>query len=138
VDGKKMTDNKVVVRYQDGTILKGFTHDFGPEKQSFHVIQDLTGRGTEVVDTDELKAVFFVKSFEGDSRRIEDPEWEILKRATGVKVKVVFKDGEVIYGIAPVYNKHQRGFFIRPADQESNNERIFVLTEATTAVETWL
>jgi hypothetical protein len=133
-----MFDNKVVVRYRDGHLLKGFTHDFSPDKHSFHVLEEKSGKKTKVINTGELKAVFFVKSFEGDCRRIESPDWEGLKTAPGIKVKVTFRDGEVIYGTSSVYNRRRLGFFIRPADQDSNNERLYVIASSTAHVETWV
>ena len=132
-----MLDNKVVVRYQDGSTLKGFTHDFGPDKASFHVIEKLTGRRTKVVNITRLKAVFFVKSFEGNRMRVTDPDWEWLQKVPGLKVKVTFEDGEVIFGTSSAYNKRRRGFFIRPADAEGNNERLYVVTNSTARVDTW-
>ena len=136
-EASEMLDNKVVVRFQDGSILKGFTHDFGLDKADFHVIEELTGRRTKVINTNVLKAVFFVKSFEGDRMRVTDPDWEWLKKVPGLKVKVTFEDGEVIFGISSAYNKRRRGFFIRPADTEGNNERLYVVTDSTICVETW-
>jgi hypothetical protein len=131
-------DNKVVVRYLNGEVLKGYTHDFSPEKEYFHVIERITGEQTKVIDTGQLKAVFFVKSFEGDRRRMASPDWEWLKKAPGVKVRVTFEDGEVIFGASSVYHKMQRGFFVRPADHGDNNERLYVLNKAASSVDTWL
>ena len=34
-----MANNKVVVKYQDGTIKKGETRDFLPNKDTFHLNQ---------------------------------------------------------------------------------------------------
>lgn len=133
-----MLDNKVVVRFQDGSTLKGFTHDFGRDKATFHVTEELTGRRTTVINTTGLKAVFFVKSFEGDRMRVTDPDWEWLKKVPGLKVKVTFEDGEVIFGISSAYNKRRQGFFIRPADTQGNNERLYVLADSTVSVETWV
>jgi hypothetical protein len=132
------SDNKVVVRYRNGDLLKGYTHDFSPEKEFFHVIERVTGERTKVIDTGQLKAIFFVKSFEGDRRRMPSPDWDWLKKAPGVKVKVTFDDGEIIFGASSVYHKLQRGFFVRPADHGCNIERMYVLSKATDAVDTWL
>jgi hypothetical protein len=43
----------------------------------------------------------------------------------------------VMYGIVHGYTQHMKGFFIFTADQESNNERAFVIRESTAAIETF-
>ena len=61
--------NLVVARYRDGKIIRGMTHDFGPQKKVFHV-STVEKRGRTVagniyeISLSELKAVFFVKSLE--------------------------------------------------------------------------
>jgi hypothetical protein len=47
---------------------------------------------------------------------------------------VEFVDGEVIIGYALSYAPERHGFFITPADLQSNNERIFVIKSATKKV----
>jgi hypothetical protein len=55
--------NKIVVRYQDGRILKGTSADFTPNKDLFHIVpQDASpGNKPQEIHARELKAVFFVK-----------------------------------------------------------------------------
>ncbi len=57
--------HKLVVRYKDGSIVKGITSDFFTNKDFFHVKVNETGEILEI-DIYDLKAVFFVKSFEGN------------------------------------------------------------------------
>jgi hypothetical protein len=59
--------SKVVARYADGRLLKGYTKDFSPDKRTFHVLssQDVHDAGEEVEVLD-LNAIFFVKDFTGD------------------------------------------------------------------------
>jgi hypothetical protein len=133
-------ENKVVVRYRDGKMLKGFTYDFNPHKEIFHVTKK-TQYAKEVaeVSNSQLKAVFFVKTFEGnkDHRGPDDFSLDSLETISGLKIKVTFSDGEVMYGSTNGYAPDRKGFFIFPADEESNNERVFIIRESTTAVETW-
>lgn len=132
-----MAQNKVVIHYQDGRILKGFTGDFLPTKPTLHLTladAPLQSKPTEVVVAD-LKALFFVKNLTGRSqpytRRQEfDPE----KPAVGRKIRVIFKDGEILVGTTQGYDANRPGFFVIPADTETNNERIFVVTGATEQV----
>jgi hypothetical protein len=130
--------NRVVVRYVDGKILKGYTHDFLPEKDLFHLIEEtVSGEGDiHEVQVSELKAVFFVKTFEGNKDYNEKKSFEEVAPASlhGIKIKVTFVDGEVLYGISLGYNKMKKGFFIVPIDPLSNNDRIYVIAAATTKV----
>ena len=123
--------NKVVVHYGDGTLLKGYTHDFVPEKDSFHLNTSLDpGVGTiHEVEVADLKALFFVKNAEGNPQYREKTRFEEVDAKTlhGIKIKVVFKDGEIIRGISMGYSKVKKGFFIIPIDPQSNNERIYVV-----------
>ena len=63
---------RTVVRYADGRVLKGYSWDCDPKKPSFHLVaaEDRAGAGTEVWVKD-LKAVFFVRSFEANPQYTE-------------------------------------------------------------------
>ena len=131
-------ENKVVVRFRDGKMVKGYTYDFNPHKEVFHVTQAQYSKDVIEISNSLLKAVFFVKTFEGnkDHRGPDDFSLESLKNAPGLKVKVTFSDGEVMYGSTNGYQPERKGFFIFPADEESNNERVFIIRQSTVAVET--
>jgi small nuclear ribonucleoprotein (snRNP)-like protein len=132
-------ENKVVVRFRDGRMVKGYTHDFNPNRESFHVSEVQEGGTVIEVSTSLLKAVFFVKTFEGnkDHRGSDEFSMESLKNVPGLKVKVTFSDGEVMYGSTHGYAPKRKGFFIFPADKKSNNDRAFIIVESTDEVETW-
>ncbi len=132
-------ENKVVVRFRDGRMVKGYTHDFHPNREIFHVSEVQEGGKVIDVSTSLLKAVFFVKTFEGnkDHRSSDDFSMESLKNVPGLKVKVTFSDGEVMYGSTHGYAPERKGFFIFPADKKSNNDRAFIIVESTDEVETW-
>jgi hypothetical protein len=126
--------NRVVVRYADGRVAKGFTFDFLPNKDTFHLVDSDDERKVTAVAVGELKAIFFVKSFAGNKthRSGPPPRWG---RPGGQKLKVTFRDGEVVYGTTTAYTRGRRGFFIVPADETQNNERAYVFTDATAEVE---
>lgn len=88
-------------------------------------------RGSDLVEevsATDIKAVFYVNSFEGDS------DHEILNfhsRAPivhGIWMRLQFLDGEVMEGI--VHNSIRYlidpGFFLLPTDPESNNRVVYV------------
>lgn len=122
-----MQTNKVIIRFKDGTLIKGNTRDFSPNKTRFH-INRLDGK-IEEINLDDLKAVFFVKDFEGNKDYRE--KYEDNVPGAGRKILIEFTDAESIVGYALGYSPDRMGFFITPADLASNNERIFVVKSAT-------
>jgi len=127
--------NKVVVRFADGDVLKGFTSDFSPGKQMFHLSDRDTGNAN-VVMVEKLKAVFIVKEFEGDPSYVEADDFQSSTKAYGSRLKVHFKDGEVMMGVGMGYNKpNTMGFFITPCDENSNTIRAYVINKFVDHIE---
>ena len=126
---------KVVARYIDGKRVKGFSQDFFPHKDRFHIYQAAkpSGEATEVM-VKELKAVFFVKDFAGNPMHEERKEYKEGEKPQGRKVEVTFKDNEVLVGTTLGYDPSRPGFFIFPADPKSNNVRVFVVSTAVKKV----
>ena len=122
---------KVVVRYRNGKIMKGFSNNFFPNKNHFHLVpaDNPNAKPIEVL-VKELKAVFVVRDFTGDSQHNERKEYDVGERPSGRKVKVTFQDGEVLVGSTLGYNLNQVCFSIVPADRQSNNIRIFIVLSA--------
>lgn len=123
--------NTVVVNLGDGVLLKGTTNNFFPNKEKFHLTVKDTNEVQEV-PLINLKAVFFVKDFEGDPNYRERTDAE--RSGLGKRIEVEFKDGETLVGYSQGYTPNRPGFFVFPADPESNNDRVFVLTAATKSV----
>jgi len=125
---------RIVARYLDGRQLKGVTHDFAASKPQFHVFDggDESTRALPVPIRD-LKAVFFVRSFEGDRTH---REYKLFDRARvkARKILVRFRDGENLVGFTLGYNPRNQGFFVTPADPESNNTRVYVVNRAVREV----
>ena len=128
-----MIQNKVVVRYQNGEVVKGQTSDFLPTKPIFHLslIDTPPSAPPLVVQISGVKAIFFVKDFAGNREREEVLGFSPEKSVVGRKIKVTFHDGETLVGTTQGYDPGRPGFFIIPADPASNNERCFVVTMAT-------
>jgi hypothetical protein len=132
--------NLVVARYQDGRIIKGTTYDFGPQKKGFHVVPaGEEGKKASEVRFSDLKAVFFVKSLEGnqDHPLTKDVSEEKVEPGTQMKVKITFLDGETLMGTTQGYTVDREGFFIVPLEEDSNNLRIFVISKAVKELDTW-
>jgi len=126
---------RVVVRYTDGRVLKGWTHDFYPNKDRFHLFLS-TSSGEQCVEISlkDLKAVFLVRDFAGDPEYAERKKYINGEKPSGRKLEVTFLDGELMVGATLGYDQNRPGFFILPADPKSNNVRIFVVASAVKQV----
>jgi hypothetical protein len=127
-----MDSVKVVARFADGRIKKGYTWDFSPNKPMLHIIRG-HGRksaGREQVNLAELKAVFFVKTFTGNPNYVERKQFLEGDNPGGEKAEVTFEDGEALQGSVLRYKMQETGFFFFPADPNSNNLTLFVVNAA--------
>ena len=120
--------NRVVARFKDGRLVKGATSDFLPNKDAFHVATP--GSKPLVIQTKDLKALFFVRDHTGDPGHIEGNEIDSARPGSGRPIKVVFKDGEILVGTTNGYQPGRPGFFLVPADSGSNIERCYVVSES--------
>ena len=131
-----MTTNhrKVVARYADGRLVKGYTFDFAPANPRFHVFSHpaASGPSTQVL-VRELKAVFFVRDLVGNPAR-QDSQKFPPGQVSNPHVEVRFRDGEVMLGTADSPATESHGFFLIPADPESNNLRVYVVAAATRVI----
>lgn len=130
--------NKVVARYRDGRVLKGTGFDIDPNRPSFHLQQAEGGRVPVVLA--ELKALFFVKSLEGDPGRNDSDMLEPGDvRSRGLtRVRIVFEDGEAITGMTIRYPPNRAFWYMLPVDAKSNNIRILVNSTAVVSMEAQL
>ena len=131
-----MIQNKIVIRYQDGRLMKGITNNFFPNKDVFHVVPLDSPPGTKPLEVSipDLKAILFVREFDGNPEYDDKKDFGPNKSVIGRKIKVVFKDGELLVGTTNGYQPNRPGFFIEPADMLSNILRCFVVTPATREV----
>jgi hypothetical protein len=123
--------NKVVVRFRNGKIMKGKTHDFLPNNAHFN-IETLEGE-IKVIDIEKLKAIFFVKDCDGNGQHRDD--YGCILPGAGIRVRVTFFDDEVVIGYSLGYFANPHGFFMRPADAQGNNNLVFVIRSSIKAVE---
>jgi hypothetical protein len=90
------------------------------------------------VKISDLKAIFFVRTFEGD-KTYSDKKSFIRATAKGKKVFVRFYDGESMMGHIEGQVPWEKGFFLEakkggffliPVDEQSNNIRVFVVANS--------
>ena len=119
--------NKVVVALLDKRRVKGFVYNFSAMREVFSVFPNESAlkEDAAAIKLKDVKAVFFVKDFAGNSSRNEAQSPEQLGR--GRKMQIVFRDGETLIGTTEAYHPQKPGFFMFPADPNSNNARIFVV-----------
>jgi len=131
---------KVVIQFGSRT-LKGYL-----ESPSWNTIEELLGNApqssletfrirrldtgvVEEISIRDVKAVFYVNSFEGDSARNQINFHTRAPIVHGIWMRFQFRDGEVMEGI--VYNSIRYlvdpGFFVLPTDPGSNNKLVYVV-----------
>lgn len=137
---KKGAQERSVVRFNDGSILKGYLRVFSPDIDEV-VLREVETGEVHTLKVDDMKAVFFVKSFEGDFDYREKKSYGIRK-PTGNRVFVKFKDGERLVGFLDgkvpwekgffLSRKENdgKGFFLLPVDEDTNNIKVFVISSS--------
>jgi hypothetical protein len=122
--------HKVVVRYKNGAVVKGTTANFAPNRLTFTLNREpAAASGPVEVRLEELKAVFFVRSFLGN-REYREQKLRLPEGTIGRRYLLTFTDGETMRGTALGVNLSRYGFLLFPSDQGSNNKRIFVMHSA--------
>ena len=123
---------KVVIRYADGSILRGYlaADDLelvGRDESLSFPIKSSDGKVHDVQAT-ALKAIFLVKTFEGSRDYSEFKVFTNRPSGKGVWVRVHFHDGEIIEGIAPnaIDTYVKPVFYLVPPDPGSNNQAVLV------------
>ncbi|MDH4264177.1 MAG: hypothetical protein OEW45_00945 [Deltaproteobacteria bacterium] len=130
-----MEPAKIIIRYTDGGIIRGYTHDFSPDKPTFYVtLVDTVAHDPIEVQVKDLKAIFFVRDFMGNRLYREQKTFPDGTPITGRKVEVTFKDQEVLCGFVWDYDPNRYGFFLYPSDPFSNNLKIFAVSRAVDKV----
>ena len=126
--------NDVVAHYLDGSLVKGVSLNVDPGRPSCHV--QTREQGMVEVKLADLKALFYVRSFEGDPthEEVNRLEPDDSRRIGARVVEVEFRDGEKLVAITPHYPPTRNLFFVLPADRKSNNERVLVNQAACTGV----
>lgn len=135
--------NRVVVAMLDGSRLKGYLYGFNPASETIYLYarEKEDRRHAQLVDLARAKAIFFVKTHEGNrGKRGEEPGTPrpepAPSKVRGVRMRIHFSDGEVMDGVSEAYNPIRPGFFVFPLDLGGNNIRTFVVNRHVRKVET--
>jgi len=138
---------KVVAHLRGGKLLKGYTDAVpiadleellqreSPQVSSPIKIRLADSKRTVSIPMKSLKALFFVKSFDGRKEYKEIKFFETHPPIEGLWVRMQFYDREATEGV--VRNSldllMSPGFFLKPPDPESNNEILYVVKSSLTA-----
>jgi len=131
---------KVVAHGNDGRLYKGFLQESArtlaisegvprPAELPATLVITATDGAEHSVALHELKALFFVKSFEGSKQYTELKFFSAHPVVEGIWARLNFYDNETIEGV--IYNSlhflTHDGFFLKPPDPRSNNQMMYVL-----------
>jgi hypothetical protein len=139
------TNLKVVARLRDGNLVKGYMMGSSAafedllQTPEFAIpdligVQPLGASKRISVPLDSLKALFFVKSFDGNK---EHPEVKFFDKGPpirGLWVRVKFYDDESLEGVIANSLRYlvEPGFLMKPPDPHSNNEILYVIKASLT------
>lgn len=139
MEDMKDTD-KAVLRFNDGRLMKGYLESFSADQPVVKIQAAETGKEISV-NINELKAIFFVRSFEG-KRGYHEKKIYGISRPRGHRVFIKFTDGEGLVGFLEgdvpwdkgfFLSKQDRtlkGFYLLPVDLDSNNIKVFVIASS--------
>ncbi len=128
-------EEKIVAHFRDGRTQKGYTHDFRPDVDSFHLLPSEGGGIPTTVRLEYLKYLFYVKDYGFMRRQVNRPKQFGETPPAGQKIIVEFKDGERLWGVTEKYSADSRGFFFIPADPDENNSRIFIVNSSVKQIQ---
>jgi len=133
--------SKVIARLRDGTLVRGYI-DMSPAEDPTSFLERIAGAHPPVITLrpaesdeahsiplDSLKALFFVKSFEGRKEHREVKFFDKNPPIKGLWVRVQFFDKESLEGI--IHNGIEfivnPGFLLKPPDPAGNNTVLYVV-----------
>jgi hypothetical protein len=124
-----MFDSIMVIHFMDGRVLKGFGSIISPGEAVME-FKDLEEK-IHWVDLKTIKGAFYVRSFESTHHKSR-PTLGGWTASHGQKVRVTFKDGEILEGLVNDVTRLAQagGFYVVPIDPSSNNYRMWLNREA--------
>ena len=136
-------EHKVVARFKDGRLLKGFARDPEPASGSLRMSVPGEDPGSVEITLEDLKGIFFVKSWEGNAAYVEREEGfaEGVPDFNGAyrlqRTVAGFSDGERLKGYSHNYSPDQPTLSFFPYDPFGNNYKILIVCSALSDIEIW-
>lgn len=126
------TLRKVLVRFSDGRLVRAYLAVSGewPSLSASAEMLPLQGdNGVRIeFNPEDIKAIFVVKSFEGNPNYVEFKNFPQRPGDPGLWVRVRFMDQESLEGVAPnsLATFADPIFVMTPPDPQSNNQAVLV------------
>ncbi len=120
---------KGYMEFPPGDTVEALLRDAPQSSPESFWIRDLESGIMQEISTTDIKAVFYVKSFEGDSQHKDLNFHSRAPIVHGIWVRLQFFDDEVLEGIVhnSIHYLVDPGFFLLPTDPESNNKLVYVM-----------
>lgn len=132
---KTGTTRKLIIHFKNGRVLKGTTYKLDPRSLGFYLVplESTQGQDRIFVHFSDLKAIYFVRDFEGKF----DPAEAVSEPASeSQEVKIMFDDGEVVEGrILHHFDPACLRFFMVPVEENTNNISMLVERSALKGME---
>ena len=120
-------EQKIVVNMRGGAVHKGFTHDFSPKRETFHLLPAEGGGVPIRISVGDMKAMFWVKDYLGNREFVARREFDPKRTSEGRQAILTFADGETMWGAVTEDDPSLPGFYFVPSDERDNNVKIFVV-----------
>ena len=114
-------EHRVILHTVEGQVKRGAIKDAKLGDPT--LLLQLANGGTETLPRERVKALFFMLA---PGARAPSTE--------GNKVRVTFKDGRQVAGFSRDHKGATSGFFVVPADNRTNTERIFIFRHAVQSI----
>lgn len=136
-------EHRVVARFKDGRLLKGLARDPAPGSGLLRL--RLPGESNVPIDIrlEDLKGVFFVKTWEGNPAYVESEEGfangELESNGTYRMQRTVagFQDGERLKGYSHNFAPDLPTLCFFPYDPFGNNYKVLIVCSALSDIEIW-
>jgi hypothetical protein len=114
-------EHRVILHTMEGGVKRGSIRD--ADLAGAQVVLHTGAESTESIPRGRVKAIFFMLAPGSRSPPTE-----------GSKVRVTFRDGRQVAGFSKDFRKPGVGFFVVPADNRTNTERIFIYRHSVSGV----
>ena len=121
------TNKKVIVRRFDRETVTGYVNP-GTYLRPEGVELISAGGSLSVLPYADVKAVCFVRDFDGATHDPEQRLFHARPKMDGLWVRMLFRDGELMDGLLPnsLLEMDSSGFTVVPPNPSSNNQKVFV------------
>jgi hypothetical protein len=139
--GASLKEHKIVVHLRTGSVFKGhISCGADPDPAAMFEDAEVSGIDIRLLETaewvhipiDEVKAIFFVKSFRGDSKRKTLRFYTNGPDLGPIWAEIRFQDNEVLEGKIDNTARHLagNGLVVHPTDADGNNLLVYVNKKA--------